>query len=454
MRFPFVFPRPSILQGPLHFQPRSEHSDILDNCLLPTKVVPSLASNLLTYFVTGLGGVGKTELVRNFAARNQQEFDVVMFVSADHRGRLLQQYVQLASKLGIVEYRQNPDPEDAREELKTWLENPVKILGDASEAPNRHEGTGVGKAKWLLVFDNAENSQVVSDFWPRSGYGSVLVTSRDPSIGMRIHPSSNKMVLEGLPKKDAGMLLKKLTRNDGVQEIDVAAEIIAERLEGLPLAVDQIASIIMRRNMSLLEFVRDYVRASDLHKLYHERCITDGYKHSLGSVWPFDSLETEDKPAYSVLGVLSMWDPACIQEEVLFESLGNSDMRHYPRVKTEYNDALASLIELSLVNKDHETGSLRLHRLVQDVMRARMAKNCTEFNAAFDISCRAISARFPYRDGKVNTFGAVQRWKQCSIMYTHILHLAEVAREMLQTQESLTNKFSSDFVDLLYEAAW
>lgn len=448
-----MFPQISILQGPAHFQPRLQISHALDKSLLPSQVDPSSVPNLLTYFITGLGGVGKTELVRDFASRNQLEFDAIFFIVADHKERLSQQYARVASGLGLVDYQQNPDPEDSREKLKLWLENPVKLPGDISQAPNRYDGTGEGKAKWLLVLDNADNPQVLNDFWPRSGFGSVLVTSRDPSIGVQDNPSSDRMVLRGLTKDEAVTLLKKLTQNEhNTQEDEHAAGVIAERLEGLPLAIDQIGSIITRRNLSLSEFAQDYAQTSDLYSLYDERRMTNGYEHSLGSVWAFDSLEAEDKRAFSVLNVLSILDPACIQEEVIMQTLGSNAMQHYPRTKVEYNDSLAGLIERSMVHKDRDTKALYIHRLVQDVARARMAKGRGGLVSAFDISWKAVSACFPFREHKMMAFGSIQRWNQCSTMYTHVLHIGEVAWELLQTQDYI--KFAPDFVALLYEAAW
>lgn len=448
-----MFPQISILQGPAHFQSRLQISHALDKSLLPSQVDPSSAPNLLTYFITGLGGVGKTELVRDFASRNQLEFDAIFFIVADHKERLSQQYARVASGLGLVDYQQNPDPEDSREKLKLWLENPVKLPGDTSKSPHRYDGTGEGKAKWLLVLDNADNPQVLNDFWPRSGFGSVLVTSRDPSIGVQDNPSSDRTVLRGLTKDEAVTLLKKLTQNGhNTQEDEHAAGVIAERLEGLPLAIDQIRSIITRRNLSLSEFARDYAQTSDLYSLYDERRMANGYEHSLGSVWAFDSLEAEDKRAFSLLNVLSILDPACIQEEVIMQTLGSNAMQHYPRTKVEYNDSLAGLIERSMVHKDRDTKALYIHRLVQDVARARMAKCRGGLVSAFDISWKAVSACFPFREHKMMAFGSIQRWNQCSTMYTHVLHIGEVAWELLQTQDYI--KFAPDFVALLYEAAW
>ncbi|KAI9694138.1 MAG: hypothetical protein M1822_003409 [Bathelium mastoideum] len=295
--FPLVFPKSSVLCGPAHYQPRPEIASELERSLLPSQVSRSSASNLLAYLVTGLGGIGKTELVRHFAARNQEEFDAIFFVIADQRERLFHQYAQIALCLGLIDDRYNPDPENGREKLKLWLENPVKTANDSSTIPSRRDETGDGKVKWLLILDNADNAQVLMDFWPRSGFGSVIVTSRDPSIQTSVQPYPIKTALTPLAPKDAAELLKKITQNfDSTQSINDAAIAIVERLEGLPLAIDQVGSIINRRHLSLPEFVQDYAQPSQFQKLYHERCIASGLLYE-AAWWQCERREcSESKP--------------------------------------------------------------------------------------------------------------------------------------------------------------
>lgn len=425
----------------------------MELALLPSQAdsVPTL--NLLTYIITGLGGVGKTEVARYFAIQNKQQFNAIIFLVADQRERLSQKYAEIAACLGLVESRTSPDPEDDREKLKSWLENPVKVPSEVSEVPSRSNGKNENKAKWLLILDNADDPQVLNDFWPVSGFGSVLVTSRDPSMRIQYYPFSDGVTLEGLPTQDAMTLLKTVTRSDKeTDENDSAAQTIVRRLEGLPLAIVQIGFIITRRSLSLRDFIRDYAKASDYHKLYDECCITNGYEHSLGSVWAFDSLEAEDSPALSLLSVLSMLDPICVQEEVILRSLDNSTMNDYPHTRRDYNDALARLIERSMVERDRDNGSLRLHRLVQDVARARIAKRVAYLTDAFDLAWKSVSSCFPFRNEEINTAGSVKRWQRCSVMYTHIVQLSQVARELLESQQNFI--FYLEFVDLLYEAAW
>ncbi|MDI1493613.1 MAG: hypothetical protein OHK93_005909 [Ramalina farinacea] len=425
---------------------------MMDKALLPSQQ-PTPMLNLLTFIITGLGGMGKTQLARDFANRNRSEFDVILFVIADQRQRLTQSYSEIARCLGLVEHGSTVDPENDRERLKLWFENPVKFANQITEAPVRQNGSNESKAKWLLILDNADDPQILSDFWPVSGFGSVLVTSRDPSTGIQHYPFSECLTLQGFSTEDAVQLLKTLTKsNNDRGEIDTSAKQIVQRLEGLPLAIDQISSIITRRRFSISDFARDYAQASDYHKLYDERHVKGGYEYSLGSVWAFESLETDEKGAFSLLCVLAMLDSACIQQEIMVRSLSHGAIDSYPRVSSAYNDFLAILIERSLVQRDLDDGSLTLHRLVQDVARARIVSRGELFKAAFEIAWKSVAASFPNRTEEMNTAGSVQRWQQCGMVYTHVVKLFQVARELYDTQKDVT--FPLELIDLLYEAAW
>ena len=129
-------------------------------------------------------------------------------------------------------------------------------MGSASEDP-RKEPT---LAKWLIVFDNADDPTILSDFWPSEGYGSVLVTSRDPMAKSQFFFGEAGIEFESLSIPDAAEFLKRLTRKEDQQNSEEASQAIARRLDGLSLAIAQIAAIIRRRNLLLVEFSRTLPR--------------------------------------------------------------------------------------------------------------------------------------------------------------------------------------------------
>lgn len=455
INLPFVFPRSCFHPRHTHFQPRPEITSKLEMFLLPSQLEPPNTNIPLTFILTGLGGVGKTMVARDFCITHRDEFDVIIFLVADRRERLSQQYSEVAQSLGLIDASQTQETGSDREKLKLWFEHPVKVLGEPIEVLERPMEKSQDRAKWLLILDNADDPHILKDFWPTNGFGSVLVTSRDPATRIVHYPHSEGWDLGGFPDTQAVEFLRTITHSHGEAEETLnAASKIVQRLDGIPLAIDQIGSIIMYRNLSLSEFVKDYTRASDFHELYDERHNMQGYEHNLGSVWAFDSLEADDMVAFSLLSVLAMLDPACVQEEVILKSLEKNATNRYPRTKREYNDTLARLIKRSMVQKDRDDGSLQLHRLVQDVARARLAKSkCIgDFDFAFNLAFNSVAECFPFRDEEMNTAGSIKRWKQCRAMYGHIVQLSQVTTELLDIPGNMAP--SLDLVDLLYEAAW
>jgi len=107
----------------------------------------------------GLGGVGKTQLVLEYAHRHQRDFELVWWINAEQPAAIWGQLVALARRLGIAEQADQAET--------------VQALWDEL----RH------RDHWLLVFDNVEQPADLRPYWPAGGGGRVLVTSRNPAWG-------------------------------------------------------------------------------------------------------------------------------------------------------------------------------------------------------------------------------------------------------------------------------
>jgi len=406
--------------------------------------------------------MGKTQAALDFArASYPTKFDVVLFIVADQRERLSQQYTEIASHLGLTGPDTTRDEEYARERLKSWFRNPVRVIseledygsGISGSSSDSHAESLHSHVKWLLILDNVDTISVLEDFWPISGMGSVLVTTRHPSIIVPTHPPPVHLTLDELQTQEAISLLKEISRCvDDAEEINSAAKLIVQQLGGLPLAIDQIGSIISKYHLSLTIFARDYASTAEYDIFYDEHCLSTGYEHSIGSVWAFDSLEQEDRPALLVLNVLSMLDAAGVQEEVMFASLKQGTVDGYPESKSEYHRAVGRLIDRSLVQRDDQDESLHVHRLVQAVARTRLLKRKQDFMDAFNIAWDSVAGRFPYRDQEINTAGSIRRWKRCASMFPHVSHLSQVVQKVRDAKSGL--QVPLGFLDLLYQAAW
>ena len=60
----------------------------------------------------------------------------------------------------------------------------------------------VRRAKWVLVFDNADDSDILGDYWPETGPGTILMTSRNP-FANEYKTNTNGCDLQSLPEKES-----------------------------------------------------------------------------------------------------------------------------------------------------------------------------------------------------------------------------------------------------------
>jgi hypothetical protein len=102
--------------------------------------------------VHGMGGVGKTQTVIEYAYRHAACYDVVWWVNAERAAVVGGQFTALGQELGL----------------------PALTGDDAVAAVGRELR---GRDRWLLIFDNAEDPAQIRSLLP-GGAGDVLITTR------------------------------------------------------------------------------------------------------------------------------------------------------------------------------------------------------------------------------------------------------------------------------------
>jgi hypothetical protein len=116
-------------------------------------------STALTQAIHGLGGIGKTQLVLEYAYRYASEYDTVWWMRAEEVSTCASDYAELARALDLPE-------KDAIEQsriivaVRDWLDH---------------------NPGWLLIFDNAQTVDDILFYLPRGFAGHVLITSRNPN---------------------------------------------------------------------------------------------------------------------------------------------------------------------------------------------------------------------------------------------------------------------------------
>ena len=420
---------------------RKEELALIDNYLLPPTATQATDKRILRSFgLCGMGGLGKTQIAMQYIFTRQRHFDAVFWLPADDKNTLGESFASIAQRLGLEDVTDNQDLTISRERVKDWLSNPVKSFQKPNDPDN--------EASWLLVFDNADSLSVLDEYWPLTGRGSILLTSRDPIGKTNFYTENSGIDISKLSLTDTIAFIRFLTKSTPDSDDGRSLKLIAEILDGLPLAIEQMSSVIRRLRVSYADFLHLYQKENwRLHELVSEE--DQGvYQHTLATVW---SLQQFSDSGETLLQILSMLDPDSIPEALLIRYSGKIELNGYPVDMIAYYSARAELMGASLVSLVNQAGTqqdLALHRLLQEVVLARMDES--RMTTVFEAVLQLINFEWPFQS--LHQRHTRDRWKQCALLYPHVAHLKRLASSL----ESLKHKALNSivFATLLSDAGW
>lgn len=195
--------------------------------------------------IHGLGGVGKSQLALNYANTSMKSYDVIAWIPYETHVKITRALSMLAKKLGLPKGDDSEDDCQASSKVKDWL-------------------NGSGRS-FLLIFDNVEQINILPEVWPSSEKGSILITTRSPSVASE--RANEVMYLKPFSTVKALQVLNLLTGLDSSEDEDsAAANDICHLLGSLPLVMVQMSEYIRNRGYSYEEFLRVYRKsASKIH---------------------------------------------------------------------------------------------------------------------------------------------------------------------------------------------
>ncbi len=328
--------------------------------------------------LTGLGGIGKTQVAIEYAYRYREAYDVVFWVRAASRDSLVADFVVLASLLSLPG-RDAQDQTIVVAAVKRWLAD--------------HQG-------WLLIMDNADDLSLAADFLPSGGRGHVLLTTRAQATG-RIAPS---IAVEKMQQDEGTLLLlrrAKLLAPDA--PFDTAspvartqAEAIVRALDGLPLALDQAGAYIEEVACSLAEYLELYQQRW-MNLLNRQSTVPSDYPHTVAGTWSlaFQQVDQANPAAADLLRLCAFLDPDIIPEAIFIDGASALGAALAPTASDVLllNEAIGVLRRFSLVRRVPEAKLLNMHRLVQVVLRDRMDAQTQRLWA--ERAVYAVNATFP-----------------------------------------------------------
>jgi tetratricopeptide (TPR) repeat protein len=342
-----------------------------------------------SWAISGLGGIGKTQIALEYAYRYRQEYRYVFWINAATRESLLADMEAIADLLGLPE-------QERRDQHQLHQQNQQN---QAVQAVRRWFATHEG---WLLILDNADDVALAQEVAPLERTGHLLLTSRAQALGTlakRLDVEEMGMV-EGtlFLLRRANLLTSGAALEQATPEQQADAEAIVIELGFLPLALDQAGAFLDEVGCALAAYL-DLYRSRRRELLQRRSHLPAEHPDSVATTWSlsFAKVERRCPAAAELLRLCAFLEPDTIPEDLF--SAGSAALSPVlQRAASDIlklNETIEEVRKFSLLQRHPDTGMLRIHRLVQAVLRDEMSPQQQRRWA--ERAVRATQLAFPAR---------------------------------------------------------
>jgi hypothetical protein len=299
--------------------------------------------------VVGLGSVGKTQIVLEFAYRKREITSncSIFWIPAVNSATFEHAYLQVGQLLQIPGITEKTA--DIKQLVKTRLSQ---------------ESAG----RWLLILDNADDidmlyrrmysnhgSLALIDYLPSSHYGSIIFTTRTRKAAVKQAGSNMIKVYEMNQVEAKEVLEKSLIQNDILKEEEATVKLL-ELLTCLPLAIVQAAAYMNENEISISSYITLYENGEDevielLSEDFEDQGRYRDTKNPIATTWliSFNQISLQDQLAADYLSFMSCvllqripqsLLPAAQSEKTMVEAIGTLTAYSFLKTKRDWQEAL------------------------------------------------------------------------------------------------------------------
>ncbi|KAH7072576.1 hypothetical protein FB567DRAFT_538406 [Paraphoma chrysanthemicola] len=299
--------------------------------------------------VSGIPGIGKTQIARKFAHEASSRFDAVFWLRAENKSSITRSLHELAIALRLVDGRREQNHERSAALCLNWLET--------------------SETSWLLIFDNAESAEVINSFIPHNSYGSIIITTCRQSLELAHTCGPIYVDVGPFTETESLELLRKSTSLSSQALQSESVQSLMKCLSFRPLDLSQVAGYICVNNLK--EIPDDFVDrlslnpASDL--TFSEMALSTVLSVAVRSL---------SNDARRILALLAYLDPDNTQTsfiEAVAERFVASSSNSFEQSEERFKQALEELKLRHLIATADKGKRLQIHRALQYHIRHSMS---------------------------------------------------------------------------------
>ncbi len=318
-----------------------------------SRISELLKSSSRVAFVVGLRGIGKSQIVKEYAHSNKETYSIVCWI--DSSIALQPQFAQIAHSLNEV-YK---DHDEGKIPLKT-IESPNVSKAVLTKLRNI-------KKPWLMIFDDISNAEEVE---------KIIKTLSDAKSGHIIFTSKydiekeSYIKVEKLKRIDSLKLLQNiLNKCYSLDDLDYLANMLGDHPLGIVTASSYIRQI---PSLTVASYIDLFKKNSLVFTRLEDREIislkSDSYSGSIASIMKIvlEQIRKKSFYAYEFLLFIAFTDNKGITDKLITDWLNFNNLSEDLLHEIIYVLSSHFLIEKS---HQHDVDFYQIHELLQDTIK-------------------------------------------------------------------------------------
>ncbi|CAH3046382.1 unnamed protein product, partial [Pocillopora meandrina] len=383
------------------FTGRQKELESLERCLLSE----NSNQKFRMAAICGLGGCGKTTLAAQFAWEHKSQYEGgVFWFSMEDEEKFESCVNDLAIRLGLME--KSSDLTLAR--ILTLISKQEKL--------------------WLIVLDNVDQPilsekmrKVLTGIWKRESNGHMLITTRrerkEICLCMDLEPNCFVEITSFSIEEATEFLLSRFNSENAAVQEDALNELVVE-LGCLPLALEQAGAHIKSLGCTVNEYLKQYklerFKLLSEHRANPSREYDSLNRLSVHTTWllNFEYVRNSryGEIATRFVHAAAFLDPDEIDERLINAELLATDVVAERELPLRNDQIVQVLTKFSLFQRK-SVGCMRIHRLVQQVIRGTMTSQELEkaMNTTFQLLKKAAQSPGESATDK-SVFSIIRHW--------------------------------------------